>query len=680
MTKRITFIDSRVADYQTLIADLPADTEWFVLNTEEDGLEQMANILSGYSELDAIDVISHGSVGTLYLGNTLLDNTNLAKYQDQLKLIGTSLCETGDILLYGCNVAQGETGLRFISSLVQYTGADIAASDDITGGGLTSNWNLEQKQGAIETQPFVLEGYPNTLLWESEPNGTMNTADQLSIGVEITGQFATISDIEWYSISLPSSGTLSAFLDVYRPGSRSEGSTGIPREYWGYNIAFSYFNSKSELLSSYTTTYDNTFQTGIVASGTYYIEVKKTSSTQDTSPYHLTLSFASDDVTPPIVSSFSPYDEASGVSVGNNIVLTFSEPIQRGTGNIVLKTATGVVIAAHEASTSTNLSILNNTLTVAQSEPLNYSTEYKVEFASGSIKDLSGNNYAGTSIYNFTTIADPVNQRFTGNASNEFFEGGTGNDVIDGSGGIDTATYSFGRGSYAVAITASGFTVTANSGTEGTDTLTNIERLQFSDKTVNLTIQDIAAAAPHADVQRLEELYVAFFNRVPDADGLAYWIGQMNAGQSINQIAESFYNAGVQYSSLTGFSSGMSNADFVNVVYSNVLGRSDGADAGGLAYWTGELDSGHATHGTLVSTILSSAHTYKGDATWGWVADLLDNKITVANQFAVDWGLNYNTPSESIPQGMAIAAAVTPTSTTAAIALIGVSATDMEIA
>jgi hypothetical protein len=81
-----------------------------------------------------------------------------------------------------------------------------------------------------------------------------------------------------------------------------------------------------------------------------------------------------------------------------------------------------------------------------------------------------------------------------------------------------------------------------------------------------------------------------------------------------------------------------------------------------------------------VSTILSSAHTYKGDATLGWVADLLDNKITVANQFAVDWGLNYNTPSESITQGMAIAAAVTPTSTTAAIALIGVSATDMEIA
>jgi hypothetical protein len=40
----------------------------------------------------------------------------------------------------------------------------------------------------------------------------------------------------------------------------------------------------------------------------------------------------------------------------------------------------------------------------------------------------------------------------------------------------------------------------------------------------------------------------------------------------------------------------------------------------------------------------------------------------------VDWGLNYNTPEESIAKGMAIAAAVTPAGIDAAIALIGVAA------
>ncbi len=142
----------------------------------------------------------------------------------------------------------------------------------------------------------------------------------------------------------------------------------------------------------------------------------------------------------------------------------------------------------------------------------------------------------------------------------------------------------------------------------------------------------------------------------------------------INTITQAFYNAGVQYASLTGFSPAMTNADFVNVVYRNVLGRADGADAGGLAYWTSELASGRATRGTLVSSILDSAHTFKGDPTWGWVANLLDNKYAVARQVAVDWGLNYLTADASVSNGMAIAKAVTPTDTSAAIALVGVPA------
>jgi hypothetical protein len=61
------------------------------------------------------------------------------------------------------------------------------------------------------------------------------------------------------------------------------------------------------------------------------------------------------------------------------------------------------------------------------------------------------------------------------------------------------------------------------------------------------------------------------------------------------------------------------------------------------------------------------------------VADLLDNKIAVSRSFAIDWGLNYNTPEGSIEQGMAIAAAVTPTDTSAAIALIGVDAAQLAL-
>ncbi|MES2073293.1 MAG: DUF4214 domain-containing protein, partial [Pseudomonadota bacterium] len=113
----------------------------------------------------------------------------------------------------------------------------------------------------------------------------------------------------------------------------------------------------------------------------------------------------------------------------------------------------------------------------------------------------------------------------------------------------------------------------------------------------------------------------------------------------------------------------MSDAAFVTVAYKNVLGRSS-PDAEGLAYWTKNLGNGSETRGSLVKSILSSAHTFKGDATYGYVADLLDNKATVASKFAVDQGLNYNTPEASITNGMAIAAAVTATSTSAATKVI----------
>lgn len=276
-------------------------------------------------------------------------------------------------------------------------------------------------------------------------------------------------------------------------------------------------------------------------------------------------------------------------------------------------------------------------------------------------------------------LASDGNSRIEGSALGELICLGSGNHTVNGGEGTDVASYSGALSGYSIVISAGSYVVTAAGGSAA-DTLSNVEKVRCSDLTVNLTVQAGAAATNSAQLARLEELYVAFFNRVPDADGLEYWIGQFASGQTVNQIAESFYAAGVQYSSLTGYSSTMTNADFVNTVYRNVLGRSEGADADGLAYWTGELTSGRESHGSLVSTILDSAHSFKGNATWGWVADLLDNKITVANHVAVELGLTNNDASAAISSGMAIAAAVTASSTTEAISLIGVAPGQISLA
>ncbi|OWW22686.1 hypothetical protein AYR66_27480 [Noviherbaspirillum denitrificans] len=248
---------------------------------------------------------------------------------------------------------------------------------------------------------------------------------------------------------------------------------------------------------------------------------------------------------------------------------------------------------------------------------------------------------------------------------------------IDGGAGLDTVAYGKNASAFNITRSADG---TVNISGEGlSDVLVNIERLKFADKTINLVVKSVASTISAAELKTLEELYVAFFNRTPDADGLEYWIGQFKSGMTVKQTAESFYDAGVQYSNLTGFSANMTNADFVNVVYKNVLGRQSGADAEGLAYWTGALASGAESKGSLVSTILTSAHTFKGNTTWGWVADLLDNKAAIANKVAVQYGLNYNTAEASISEGMKIAAAVTATDIQMAITLIGLSDTQLSI-
>jgi len=59
------------------------------------------------------------------------------------------------------------------------------------------------------------------------------------------------------------------------------------------------------------------------------------------------------------------------------------------------------------------------------------------------------------------------------------------------------------------------------------------------------------------------------------------------------------------------------------------------------------------------------------------VADLLDNKIAVANKIAIEWGLTYN--ANAYQQGVAIAAAITPTDTSAALALVGIAGVDITL-
>ena len=155
----VLIVDVSVDSYEDLLADLDQSSlEIHFINSVENAVDQITSILSSYTNLDALHILSHGSEASIQLGSMTLDNQNISSHSDQFSSWSKSLSTNADILLYGCNLAAGVEGGAFISSLARLTGADVAASDDITG--LGGDAELELEVGSIEAEElFSQENY-----------------------------------------------------------------------------------------------------------------------------------------------------------------------------------------------------------------------------------------------------------------------------------------------------------------------------------------------------------------------------------------------------------------------------------------------------------------------------------------------------------------------------------------
>ena len=162
--QQLVFVVDDITDWQTVLTDIPADAQVHLLDAQGDALAQMVAILTGQyapGSIEAIHVVSHGSAGAVRLGSLTLDDATLRDRAGDLAALGSALSADGDILLYGCNVAAGENGIAFVNRLARLTGADVAASEDVTG--LGGDWVLEVASGAVETDVLAPTGFNTTL-------------------------------------------------------------------------------------------------------------------------------------------------------------------------------------------------------------------------------------------------------------------------------------------------------------------------------------------------------------------------------------------------------------------------------------------------------------------------------------------------------------------------------------
>ena len=130
---------------------------------------------------------------------------------------------------------------------------------------------------------------------------------------------------------------------------------------------------------------------------------------------------------------------------------------------------------------------------------------------------------------------------------------------------------------------------------ETIDPLTGIDLLKFDDQNLNL-INDIKATFDqvtglNTDSGKMFRLYNASFKRLPDPDGLRYWISNFSSGKDDERAVASSFLASSEFKQRYG--KNVSDSTYVNTLYKNVLGRD--ADTGGLNYWLDQLDSGAET-------------------------------------------------------------------------------------
>lgn len=147
----LLIIDSRVADFQSLLADLPANVTVRIVEADESGINAVGMELARGGKFDAVHIVSHGTPGSFALGSDVLDGSTIDGHAAQLQAWAQYLTADADLLLYGCDIAQGEAGQAFVDRLATLTGADVAASIDATGAAAKGgNWVLESRTGSIE--------------------------------------------------------------------------------------------------------------------------------------------------------------------------------------------------------------------------------------------------------------------------------------------------------------------------------------------------------------------------------------------------------------------------------------------------------------------------------------------------------------------------------------------------
>lgn len=309
------------------------------------------------------------------------------------------------------------------------------------------------------------------------------------------------------------------------------------------------------------------------ASGDYYLDIHGQAGNNLLGTYTLIEVQTSQDKASPILSSSSMAANAVNVSLRPpKIVLNFNEIVVPDHG-ITLTDSNGVKVPTYGI---TQLSAAGSVVTFDTQSYLKPGMTYTLNLTNGGVHDLAGNAASLLNI-SFTTVK-PV---ATGTAGDDYLIGSGNGLALDGGAGIDTVWFSGPSYTYQIQRNADGSVLVKDTAAANAraDTLTGIEHLVFADQAYSVDIDGIDGQA--------YRMYKGAFNRAPDAEGLGFWINQMEKGMDLKGVANYFITS-PEFAKTYG--SNNTDADFVTLLYKNVLGRSPDMD--GQSFWLGHIANG----------------------------------------------------------------------------------------
>lgn len=187
----VVFIDAGVEDLEALQDAVDPNSEIVLIVSGSDGVQQITQHLARRQHVQAVHLVTHGSEGAVHFGNQQLSTQNIAQYANQLRAWRSALGRDADILLYGCETGKGNQGDQLMRAISHLTGADVAASDDVTGNkAIGADWDLERTVGTIDASLAFsnnVAGFSNHLGLISYPSFDSTAGLQLNGDATVTG-------------------------------------------------------------------------------------------------------------------------------------------------------------------------------------------------------------------------------------------------------------------------------------------------------------------------------------------------------------------------------------------------------------------------------------------------------------------------------------------------------------